>query len=74
MSILAKANGWMVAGKVIGEIDGVVFFQPNDSSQCEMVRNDSKTEKIFESGYIACNWIDKTNGKNPTFPEYENKD
>ena len=74
MSVLAKVNGWMIAGKVIGEIDNTIFFQPIDSKFSEMIDKTSTTEKIFESGFAACNWIDKQKGKPPTFPEYENQE
>lgn len=74
MSILAKANGWMIAGKIIGDIDDTIFFQPVDSKAAEMVSKTSKTEKIFENAYIACNWIDEQNGKRPTFSDYPTKE
>ena len=70
MSILAKKNGWMIAGKVSGEDNNNIFFQPTDSKASEIVSKTSKTEKIFESAYVACNWIDAQNGNPTTFPDY----
>ena len=43
MSILAKKNGWMIAGKVSGEDNNNIFFQPTDSKASEIVSKTSKT-------------------------------
>lgn len=58
MAILAKKNGWLIAGTVVREDSTHIFFRPMDKDIVEAISKKDKKQKIFDSVYVAQDWID----------------
>lgn len=62
MTILAKTNGWLIAGKVVNESETAKYFQPMDSKHLQQIMNNDENQKLFENIDDALDWQDEKNG------------
>lgn len=61
--ILARKNGWMIAGSIISENKIACCFKPVDSKVNILVMKKSDSEKLFDGVPEAEKWIAEVNEK-----------
>lgn len=67
MAILAKTNGWLIAGEIVYESEIAKYFQSLDSKHIQQIMNDDETQKLFENLDDALDWQDDKNGTDSSY-------
>ncbi len=67
MAILAKTNGWLIAGKIVDESEIAKYFQSLDSKHIQQIMNDDETQKLFENLDDALDWQDDKNNTDSSY-------
>lgn len=62
MTILAKTNWWLIAGKIVDESKTAKYFQPLYSKHVDKVMNYDENQKLFDNLNDALDWQDEKNG------------
>ena len=73
MTILAKTNGWLIAGKVVDESETAKYFKQMDSNNIQQIMNNDENKKLFENIDDALDWQDEKNGTDSSYLKSKGK-